>query len=79
METDYNRIQTLGIPDGLQDEGEVCPDCDMDAVELECCMCGIGGYVINCGHYAQPRPIAAGRHGGLDMHQTYCCDCAGNR
>jgi hypothetical protein len=51
-----------------QDGGE-CPDCGEDAVYRTCCRCKQGAWIIDCGHYDQPRPIAA--HGSND----YCDDC----
>lgn len=76
MKTDYNRVQTLGIPAGLQQDGEACQACATEAVYRQCCRCGVSGWVIDCGHYAQPRPLAAGRQDGNDLSHIYCLDCA---
>lgn len=72
---DYNRVLTLGIPEGLNTEDEVCP-CGTPATFRTCVECGVSGWIIDCGHYAQPRPLAAGRADGSNLHYTYCCDCA---
>jgi hypothetical protein len=73
---DYNPIETLGIPDGLQADGDSCPACGEGAVERCCVDCGVSGWVIDCGHYAQPRPLSAGREDGSAGHKTFCLDCA---
>lgn len=59
-------------------EGEAmkCPDCGKHAEYRTCDECGESAWVIDCGHYAQPRPIAAGRANGSDAHHTYCRRCA---
>lgn len=61
--SDYNRILTLGLPAGANVEGEKCPDCGRIAELRRCGRCGCEGWIIDCGHYAQPRPLASGRDG----------------
>ncbi len=68
--SDYNRIISLGMDGGLNDEGERCPDCGETTELMTCEKCGNSGHIINCGHFAQPRPIA-----GDDGH-SICCECA---
>jgi hypothetical protein len=41
-----------------------CADCGARAVPLACADCGATGIVTDCGHRAQPRPIAGSAHGG---------------
>jgi hypothetical protein len=60
----------------LQQPDEVCPDCGSASALRQCCACGRQGYVIDCGHYAQPRPLAAGRADGSRLWETYCTACA---
>jgi hypothetical protein len=74
--SDYNRIETRGIPEGLQAEGEACPACGAEAEARTCSTCGVSGWIIDCGHYAQPRPIAAGREDGSELDRDFCGDCA---
>lgn len=57
-------------------EDGCCPDCLEPAEYRVCDECGRGAWIIDCGHYAQPRPYAAGRSDGSDLHHTYCEDCA---
>lgn len=73
--TDYDRVLTLGYPRGLQNEGDECPSCGEKSMWLECVDCGRGGYIIDCGHYAQPRPLAGTKHGS----DTTCADCEEKR
>ena len=49
-----------------------CDDCGANAAERTCDGCGARAIVTDCGHYDQPRPIAAL---GNDMA---CEDCAVN-
>ena len=42
---------------------EDCLDCGEAATERECEDCGARAIVTDCGHYAQPRPIAADEAG----------------
>lgn len=57
-------------------EGGSCPTCGAKAELRICDDCNEEAWIIDCGHYAQPRPIAAGRSDGSEMHRTYCEDCA---
>jgi len=57
-------------------EGGACPDCGTPAALRTCDTCDTSAWIIDCGHYAQPRPIAAGRADGSDLHHTYCEDCS---
>jgi hypothetical protein len=45
--------------------------------DLTCDGCGITALIVDCGHQAQPRPLAAGRADGSALHRTYCPACAG--
>lgn len=66
---DYNLVMSQGFPEGLDKEGASCPDCGHEADYRECDECSKAGWVIDCGHYAQPRPIAP-----LE-HRMFCDDC----
>lgn len=46
-----------------------CEHCGETARLISCDECGREGWVLNCGHMAQPRPIAA------DGSHTVCTDC----
>lgn len=56
--------------------GGECPECAEPARLRECDDCGRRAWLIDCGHYGQPRPIAAGRRGGRQADRDYCEDCA---
>ncbi len=71
--SDYGRIISFGMDGGLNDEGERCPDCGETAELLTCEKCENRGQIINCGHYAQPRPIAG------DDGRLVCCECSDAR
>lgn len=49
-----------------------CPDCEQRVEWRRCEGCGALGWVLDCGHRAQPRPIAAEANGVLT-----CDECAG--
>lgn len=53
-----------------------CSICGTTARERTCDDCGAVAIVTDCGHQVQPRPIAAGRTDGRQMHRDYCTDCA---
>ena len=53
-----------------------CLICDASATERTCSDCGATALITDCGHRDQPRPIAAGRGDGSELHRTYCGDCA---
>lgn len=57
-------------------EGGECPQCNTPAQHRRCTECGTTAWIIDCGHMAQPRPIASGRADGSDLQQHYCDDCA---
>lgn len=57
-------------------EGDCCPDCHEPAVERTCTRCGLTGWVIDCGHQAQPRPLAPGKSDGTSTGRIYCAICA---
>ncbi len=57
-------------------EGGKCPHCGTEAAWRECDTCGTAAWVIDCGHYTQPRPIAPGRVDGSELHRLFCEDCA---
>ena len=75
--TDYDRVLTLGYPLGLQKEGERCLSCKEQSIQRECDDCGRSGYVIDCGHYAQPRPLSTSLYGGI--FDVTCEDCEEKR
>ena len=53
--------------------GGRCPRCGAAAEYRTCEVCGTSAWIIDCGHYSQPRPIAASQDG-----QRYLCeDCEG--
>jgi len=56
--------------------GSACPHCGEPAKLRRCCVCGTEAWIIDCGHYPQPRPIAAGRADGSDLGRDYCEYCA---
>ena len=58
------------------DPGSCCPTCGEPAKLRRCCVCGTEAWIIDCGHYSQPRPIAAGRADGSDLQNDYCEYCA---
>ena len=57
-------------------ENESCVACGIRAVERTCVVCGLTAWIIDCGHKAQPRPLASGRADGSDGQNCYCTDCA---
>jgi hypothetical protein len=57
-------------------EGGACPHCGAPAELRTCVVCGRSAWVIDCGHYGQPRPIATGRVDGSDSAHYYCDECA---
>jgi len=44
--------------------------------DATCSACGASAQLTDCGHLAQPRPIAAGRADGSDGQHDYCSYCA---
>ena len=38
--------------------------------------CSESAWIIDCAHFPQPRPIAAGRADGSDAGRMFCADCA---
>ena len=59
------------------DHEDACARCGEPAILRTCHVCGIAARLIDCGHYPQPRPIAAGRADGMDGGHDYCLHCAG--
>jgi hypothetical protein len=57
-------------------DGGACPSCGEPARLRECCECGESVWIIDCGHYPQPRPIASGRRDGSHLAELYCDNCA---
>jgi hypothetical protein len=72
-DVDDMRLQTLG--ELVVTEVTGCADCGAEAETRECYQCGRIEQVIDCGHYAQPAVISAGREDGTDMDNWYCEDC----
>jgi len=58
------------------DPGSTCPHCGEAAKLRRCYVCGAEAWLVDCGHYPQPRPIAAGRADGSDLEHDYCEYCA---
>ena len=54
----------------------ICTQCGTEAQERKCAACGTTAMITDCGHMAQPRPIAAGRIDGTDLQNDYCDSCA---
>ena len=52
-----------------------CPYCGELRERLACVDCGVEAEVINCGHYAQPQPVAASKHDG----DPVCDECETRR
>ena len=53
-----------------------CAFCEEQPRLRVCEGCDAYGLVTDCGHYAQPRPIAPGRVNGSDLGNNYCGSCA---
>ena len=53
-------------------EGGACPHCGERATRRVCEKCGQAEWIIDCGHYEQPRPLAADEHGHIVCDD--CCD-----
>lgn len=51
-------------------EHDTCETCDVEAVHRTCDDCGESGWIVDCGHRAQPRPIAA------DGSRVVCDACS---
>ena len=54
----------------IEEKGAVCKYCDEPARYRTCEVCGESAWIIDCGHYSQPRPIAADEYG-----HDICDDC----
>jgi hypothetical protein len=50
-------------------EGGSCPFCHTKADYRSCDICGKSAWIIDCGHYDQPRTISG------DESETTCGDC----
>lgn len=70
MHLEIKRVRDVG------DSPEGCTACGTPRKERQCCVCGVIGLVIDCGHMKQPRPIASGRADGSDLGYDFCVDCA---
>jgi hypothetical protein len=57
-------------------ENGKCPECGEPARLRTCSVCGVSQWIIDCGHFDQPRPIAAGRQDGSESYKDFCEDCA---
>lgn len=57
-------------------DGGKCPDCGTPAELMTCEVCGKQAWLIDCGHYDQPRPITGGKIDGSDLGHIYCDGCA---
>ena len=62
--------------DEQEKEGGACPECGSPAELRTCSECGASAWIIDCGHYSQPRPIATGRKDGSEDYKLFCDDCA---
>lgn len=49
-----------------------CDLCPCEAEHRACADCGAEAVVVDCGHYDQPRPIAASAHAGGDAVCEAC-------
>ncbi len=57
-------------PEIIPDDPEpACPECGEPSRERTCRRCGISAYLIDCGHYLQPRPISS------STGETLCDAC----
>lgn len=52
-----------------------CISCDTRARHRRCVDCGADGIVTDCGHHAQPRPLAGSQYGG----DAVCDGCEATR
>jgi predicted RNA-binding protein with PUA domain len=43
------------IPDDVE---TACRECGVPSEERTCRRCGVSAQLVDCGHYAQPRPIS---------------------
>ena len=55
---------------------EQCNECAVAPERRICRACGQSAMITDCGHQSQPRPIAAGRSDGSEMHEMFCAFCA---
>jgi len=53
-----------------------CPACAAQPRLRRCDECGVSAWITDCGHMAQPRPIAAGRYDGSRIDRDFCSSCA---
>lgn len=58
------------------DPDSACDQCHATPQQRTCADCGVSGWVTDCGHMGQPRPIAAGRVDGAESHKDFCENCA---
>lgn len=56
---------------GIEEEGAVCNRCGEPAKYRTCETCGESAWIIDCGHYAQPRPLAADEYGHIVCNDCY--------
>ena len=56
-----------------EQEDGACPTCGTRAEFRECESCDASGWIIDCGHFAQPRPLAAAADGS---GRCLCDECA---
>jgi len=66
-------MSMMTITDDDYEPDEDCTKCDERARRYTCDDCGVTGMFTNCGHFPQPRPIAA------DGNRTYCEECYAKR
>jgi len=60
----------------IPDDMAQCPSCGQRAENRSCWHCGISARILDCGHEAQPRPIAVGNSNGQHLHADHCAACA---
>jgi hypothetical protein len=53
-----------------------CLECGASPELRVCQTCGTSAHITDCGHFPQPRPIAAGHNDGSDLFNVYCYVCA---
>ena len=63
---------TLKMEKALAPRDETCEECGARAERLQCAGCGAAGWITNCGHLPQPRPLAVSADGSGDVTCLAC-------